>query len=240
MKTALLLSGQIRNAKESHASIQTHLIEKYQADVFVSTWKPASNIVGAIGYAVQDDCSIDEILHLYKPKEVCVEDFNSIPIVSAIQNLTLHNKTAYDGTFIDEVNFANLFFQYYKRLRGINLIAQYQTINSTQYDCVIVSRFDLTFDDFPYIEPQLGEIYIPVGPYHDSPMYHYGGLRDVMALGTIDAMMKYCNLFNHLPRYYDTDYGLHPESILRTHLEQNNLRVKRFPISSRLRNISVR
>jgi hypothetical protein len=239
MRTALLLSGQIRNAKQSHYSIQTHLIDRYQADVFISTWKPASQIVGAVGYPIEDDTSVDELIRLYNPKELCLEDFQSLPVLNTVRSLPLYNKTAYDGTHIEEVNFENTFFQNYKRAKGVNLIAYYQQINNMKYDCVIVSRFDVTFDTFPYIVPKPGEIYIPIGTNKGSPEYHFGGLRDVFALGNYESMLTYCTLFNHLCGYHDSGHGLHPESILRKHLELNNLNIKRFPVMSSLRGTPI-
>ena len=38
MKVALLLSGQMRNADEVFPKFKTNLLDRYDIDVFISTW----------------------------------------------------------------------------------------------------------------------------------------------------------------------------------------------------------
>jgi hypothetical protein len=105
-----------------------------------------------------------------------------------------------------------------------------------KYDCVIVSRFDVTFDESPNIVPTKNEVHIPIGPSEESVEYVLGGLPDFFAFGDFASMNVYCTLFNDILRYHHEGHGLHPESILRKHLEFNNVPFTRFPTKIRLRN----
>ena len=239
MRTAVLLSGQIRSAGKSFYSINNCLIKNYDADVFISTWIPTPNLLSGLGQYIEDDVGIDKLLELYQPTNICIEDFNKHENQNPIPSHKLQNKHSYDGSWIDGFNFKTLLYQHYRRQKGFALIEQHQKLNNFKYDCVIVSRFDVTFKEYPIIKPEPNKIYIPVGPNADSPIYHHGGIRDLYAMGDFDVMKIYCELYEKLYCYHDSGYGLHPESILRTHLELNQIEVHRFHISSRIRDREI-
>ena len=120
-------------------------------------------------------------------------------------------------------------------MKGYNLFWEYANENCIEYDTVIVGRFDLNIHSFPIIHPQGSEVWIPIGPNSDSPEYHYGGIRDLMAIATPISMSYFCDLFKALEYYHSIGVGLHPESILRKHLEEYGSDIKRFPMESSLR-----
>lgn len=235
MKTALILSGQIRGARDCFENTKKYLIDQYDADVFISTWTPKSNVIAALGNTFTNDISMDELFDLYKPKATIVEDMDALPLVYNIRNGGFKNKTAYDGTWVEETNIENVFLQNYRRMKGYNLFWEYANENCIGYNTVIVGRFDLDIHSFPLIQPTGNDIWIPIGPNPDSPEYHYGGIRDLMAIGNPNMMSYFCDLFKALEYYHSIETGLHPESILRKHLETYGLNIKRFPMESSLR-----
>ena len=237
MKTALILSGQIRGARDCAANLKKNLIDQYNADVFISTWTPTSSVTAALGNSYTNDISMDEMFDLYKPKSTVVENFDTLPFLQRLRNKAIpyDNKTAYDGTWVEETNIENVFLQNYRRMQGYELVKNYCATNITYYDTIVVGRFDLDIHTFPLIQPEIHEIWIPIGPNADSPEYHYGGIRDLMAIGKPSAMSVFFDLFNQLKSYHDNGIGLHPESILRLHLENNGILIKRFPMESSLR-----
>ncbi|CAB4124317.1 hypothetical protein UFOVP49_155 [uncultured Caudovirales phage] len=232
MKTAVVISGQIRDAKQCFNSLHGEILLPYNADVFIDTWIPTNSIVDHRGDLIPNDMSIDEIIFNYKPKMINVEDFNS-PFMKYIKDTAPKKTSSYDGSLAWETKVENVFYMYYKVWRANSLKSYYEKLNGFKYDCVIRMRFDLEFGSFPIIVPKKNEIYIPEGSNHR------GGINDLMALGDSDTMDKHANLFCSLNQYMNMDIGLHPESLMRSHLEQLNLDIKRFQITYKLRGNNV-
>lgn len=229
MKTAVLISGQIRNAKECYQSLFEHIINPYKADVFIDTWLPHNYTLDHRNQFIPNNMMVDEVLREYRPKLSTFEDFDSSPLMNAIGKVNIQNREAYDGSWAHETIAPNIFYMHYKSWRCYELMRNYESINDVRYNRIIRMRFDLAFDGFPIIEPESNTIYIPEGGDHR------GGLNDLMALGDADSMKRYFEVFNNLFSYANAQMGFHPESIMRKHLEFSNLKVKRFSINYKLR-----
>ena len=229
MRTAILLSGQVRDAKECIPTLQEHIIDRYDADIFIDTWVPESQVLDHRGQLISDNLSTQQVLSLYKPKLAMFEDFNSSPIFSRIKEYKIENRTAYDGSHAWETKVENIFYMYYKVWRCFQHMAHYEAINNFRYDRVIRMRFDLRFESFPIIDVQPGVVYVPAG------FDHRGGINDLLSLGTRETMEKVCDLFTKLVEYSNSNVGFHPESILRTHMDKCGLTINRFPIKYKLR-----
>ncbi len=69
MRTALLITGQFRNAKYCFTGIKKNILDFYNPDVFISGWTNPDSISpgGYFGVVPDDDCTIPEILEMYKP-----------------------------------------------------------------------------------------------------------------------------------------------------------------------------
>jgi hypothetical protein len=229
MRTAILLSGQVRDAKECFPTLQEHIIEAYNADVFIDTWVPESQVLDHRGQLISDNLSPQQILSLYKPKLAMFEDFNSSPLFNRIREYKIENKTAYDGSYAWETKVENIFYMYYKVWRCFHHMAHYEAINDFKYDVVIRMRFDLAFDSFPMIDVKPGIVYAPAG------FDHRGGINDLLSLGARETMEKVCALFANLVEYSSSGVGFHPESILRTHMDKCALTIERFHTRYKLR-----
>jgi hypothetical protein len=229
MRTAILLSGQIRDAKDCFPTLQEQIIDRYDADVFIDTWVPDSQVLDHRGQLISDNLSTQQVLSLYKPKLAMFEDFNSSPIFSRIKEYKIENRTAYDGSHAWETKVENIFYMYYKVWRCFLHMAHYEAMNNFRYDRVIRMRFDLRFESFPLIDVQPGAVYVPAG------FDHRGGINDLLSLGTRETMEKVCDLFTKLVEYSNSNVGFHPESILRTHMDKCGLAINRFPIKYKLR-----
>lgn len=229
MKTAILLSGQVRDAKECFSTLKQHLIEPYNADVFIDTWLPKNKVLDHRGNLIEDNLTCDEILELYKPKLAMFEDFDSSPVFQRIKELNITNRTAYDGTHAWETKIENVFYMYYKVWRCLQHMKHYEAFNAFQYDLVIRARFDLMFESFPIIEPKVRTVHVPAG------FDHRGGINDLLSLGNRETMEKVCDLFSKLIQYGSIGIGFHPESILRKHFDLSGLDIDRFPVKYKLR-----
>lgn len=230
MKTAVLISGQIRNARECYPSLYEKIIRPYDADVFIDTWVPNSNTLDHRNQYIPNDMTSDEVLREYRPKLATFEDFDNSRLTDALKKMNIESREAFDGSWAHETIVPNIFFMYYKVWRCFDLMRNYESLNGMKYDCVIRMRFDLDFDEFPYFqELSKDTVYVPAGSDHR------GGLNDLMALGDPSSMERYCLLFPSLFNYANSGMGFHPESILRHHMNLSKLDVQRFDLKYKLR-----
>lgn len=233
MKTAILLSGQIRDARNCFPTHKTFLIDQYNADVFIDTWSPNNNTLDHRGQLIKNDLTPNDVFDLYKPKFATFEDFDNSPLMTRIGSLSFQSETAYnayDGTYAYETKIQNVIYMYYKIWRVFELMRQYEQLNNIVYDQVIRMRFDLFFESFPIIECKENTVYVPAG------FDHRGGISDLLSMGTRATMQIACSVYTHLLEYYNMGIGLHPESVLRRHFEIEKLNIERFNIRYKLRN----
>lgn len=229
MRTAILLSGQIRDARDCFPTLDQQIIQPYNADVFIDTWVPESQVLDHRGQLITDNLSTQEVLKLYKPKLAMFEDFNASPLFDRIRNYKIENRTAYDGSHAWETKIENVIYMYYKVWRCFQHMKHYETMNNFTYDRVIRMRFDLQFESFPVVDTQPGNVYVPAG------FDHRGGINDLLSMGTRETMEKVCDLFLKTMQYAESGVGFHPESLLRTHIEKCELAINRFPVRYKLR-----
>lgn len=230
MRTAILLPGQIRNAKACFESIIRNVIEPYDADVFIESWLPENNTLDHRNQLISNDMSIDELFEKYKPKVATFENFDTSELISKLKNLNIKNKKAFDGSWAQETIIPNIFYMHYKVWRCCESMLRYEQINGITYERIIRLRFDLEFEEFPRQEDMKpNTIYVPEGSDHR------GGLNDLVAFGTRDSMFIYCALYPLLMQYAEAGIGFHPESILRHHMLFNSMNIERFKMKYKLR-----
>jgi hypothetical protein len=197
MKVALVLSGQFRNGYKQAELLKENIIQPFNADVF-------------IGYRYVDtpDCTEDELISLYNPKQI---SFKRTP------QIVYDGIEAYGGLYrAIETDPHSPFHMWYGIHSANELKKNWEQQNSFKYDIVIRSRFDLdVFDKFDFVDWDLVRnnfINIPIG------WDHRGGLNDLFAYGTSEAMDYYSSLFLFLNKYIQSGTLIHPETLLRRHL----------------------
>lgn len=220
MKACLLLSGKLRNAKDCFDSIKNNLIDVYNADVFLSTWNTDES----------DDITIDELIKMYSPKSIDVEEYSN-----EISDLFSERvKPFMNNTYGIETRPLFVFLMYYKMMRVNRLKESYEGLIGKKYDIVIRSRFDLKVDSkIDFIIPSKNEIYIPKGwDWRD-------GYNDLFAIGNSYSMDYYSNLYFSLLNMLNKGHVLHPELLLKSHLDRGGFEIKRPKIDLSLRGIKV-
>lgn len=233
MRTAILLSGQIRNSKDTYESIKKNLIDVYDADVFISTWTNSDKIGKSVlaGGSKGDDSTIDEIIKMYKPKNIEVEEYND-ELIQSIQKL-YKNK---DVSIPVETKPLAVFMMWYKTAKVNNLRKAYEKRNGFNYDVVIKTRFDLACDEpLPIIDANSHRhtIWIPKG------WDWKGGMNDLFALGNTHVMDYYCSMFSELPYMLDEGHLFHPEYMMKVHMERGSVLIERPKFEISLRGIKV-
>lgn len=244
MKTAVCFSGRLcypDNAKNLYEKI----IAPYQADVFIDTWIPFSQgsaqiypnegdweRIRAFGeIPVPEETNVQKFINLYRPKLIHMEYFDVLPLTHQIRSVLPPSTRTARGTDSPNTVKENVLFMYYKIWRANQLRKLYEQTNRIRYDVVIRLRLDVTVDTFPIIDPKRKTVYIPEGGDYE------GGYCDQVALADSVTMDIYCELWNEIYRYSTAGIGIHPESLLRKHLEVNRLDVARFPAGLKLRGV---
>jgi len=220
MRACVLLSGKIRNAKDCFDSIKTNLIDVYNADVFISTWTTDE----------KDDVTIDELTEMYSPKSIDVEKFDDELVNLFDKNV----KPFKNNTYGIETRPLFVFLMYYKMMRVNRLKESYETLIGKKYDIVIRTRFDLKIDSkVEYIIPNENQIYIPKGWDWRE------GYNDLFAIGNSYSMGYYSNLYFSLVNMLNSGHVLHPELLLKSHLDRGGFEMIRPKMDLSLRGIKV-
>lgn len=243
MKTALILSGQIRDARECIPSIFDFILKPYKPDVFIHTWLPTKNIVSHGGVRHSDDVSLTEITQVFKPKSILVEEFETEQnkrIDTSLKKISKNSilRIAYNGTYAVETKINNVYFMYYGIHKANQLRKEYAANNHVKYDMVIRARFDVKYDWFPIFCPEEDKIYLPIGSKNR------GAFSDLLQIGTEKVMDGYCNIFKNVQETLEDrrniiGRSLHPETLMMRYIEQNKLHVERFYLNYYLRNDKV-
>ena len=215
MRTAIVFTGRVNRLEEDAQSVISNLIEPYQADVFMSVWKP-------------DTECLRRMVSLYKPKALELEDMDA-PHVREVLNSVPRKVHDYHGSIRTETNRPNVWMMFYRIAKGNELREEYERANGFTYDCVIRFRFEIGITQpCAVISPEPSTIYIPDGQDH-------GGVCDVMSIGDSASMNHYASIFHSLNEYASKCMPTHPESVTRKHLELNGVTIKRFRLGTTLR-----
>jgi hypothetical protein len=210
MKVAVLLSGKFRNSYEEYKSIKKNLIDKYNADIFIN-------------YVYDNTIDINpiELINLYNPKNI---QFTQLPntVIDMVDTVSNYSKA-------DESNTLSIFSMWYGIKKTNELKVNYELENNFKYDVVIRARFDTEILNKVELKLVQNSIFIPIGSDHR------GGYNDLFAYGSSNTMDYYCSTFDNLIQYIIDGELIHPECLLRYHLDKHNFTFIRTNIPLKLR-----
>jgi hypothetical protein len=210
MKVAVLLSGKFRNSYEEYKSIKKNLIDKYNADIFIN-------------YIYDNTIDINpiELINLYNPKNI---QFTQLPntVIDMVDMVSNYSKA-------DESNTLSIFSMWYGIKKTNELKVNYELENNFKYDVVIRARFDTEILNKVELKLVQNSIFIPIGSDHR------GGYNDLFAYGSSNTMDYYCSTFDNLIQYIIDGELIHPECLLRHHLDKHNFTFIRTNIPLKLR-----
>jgi hypothetical protein len=213
MKVCLLLSGGMRNATETFTSFKSNILERYNTDVFISTW----------------NChNVYESINLFNPISFDVENYEA-GFQSKWETLVNHNQHKLETN----ANLVSMISMWYKTLRVNQLRTQYENLMGFKYDLIIKTRPDIKIEE-PINLIQSPNLSIPYG------WDWSGGINDLMAWGNQSNIQMYCELFymfNALANYMDK---INPETMLREYLNIKNIKTERPEIDLTLRDINIK
>jgi hypothetical protein len=169
-------------------------------------------------YDTDIEVNLDILNQLYNPKGI---QFDKYPMLSA-----------YSNNVAAETNPNSLVRMLYGIDKANRLKSDYEVANGFKYDFVIRSRFDLEYSH-PLELKNFNDITIPIG------WDHRGGYNYTFAYGSSEAMDYYSSVYNNLQTYLNEGALLHPESILKYHLDKGPYGILRTHIPTTLRGMQL-
>jgi len=207
-------------------------------DFFKEQYQKIFDVIGRENTNVDIFCSseyepperVEEFKKLYKPVKIVIKriinehyqfKYPSDWIVSLTDKPSgFHEETKFTSNYNNESHFIN-------KMRVFMLFDEHLNKTHIQYDLVICTRIDLNcFSMIPQIIPENNTVYIP----QQDPDYR-NGINDHFAMGSVEVMRKYCNLYKNLMYLLENKVSpAHGENINKANLFYNDILVKRFPL----------
>ena len=205
-KLAILFSGRIDRFDEHYTNIMSNIVQTNEVDFFIST--------------ICSDTQLEHFCSLYKPKGICNDEIN------------YDQYKHYECNKYHMTNFHNMMCMHIHRMRVYQEMELYSNTTNTKYDLVISMRLDAysdsVLDIVGPVQEEADVVYIPNG-------YDWGGVNDQMALGNIQSMKVYMNLYQDIETWIQVqNFG--PETILKNYLDAHNMNIIRFDFKYRLIN----
>ena len=213
MKIALLLCGQARFFKDGYKSIKEKIIDIYNPDIYIHTWKYKNNYAYSapwnyLGKIKIDENDINEYIDLYKPKNYKIE--------KSLETTPLKNN--YERTSSKYTKY-NFYSYLYSLKECYNLIE-----NKSDYDIYIIVRCDVIIYNFP--EPNLEYIQL---------WNRFPDREEVLETMIVSIPYKfidiYLELINNLDNYYEKGYSFNYEEMTHAHFKEQNLYINTLKLN---------
>lgn len=186
MKVALLLTGYMRNWETHFPNIKQEIIEKYNADVYISSYSYSELYKGAQIIKV----NTKKVIEQYNPKEYLFREKETIPEFHFKENGLEINGREWSYRILK---------QWYTIYLGLSLF------NPEDYDIVVKCRSDFSTKNF-YIK-QNKELVIPAWKVHPGPCEPEESYIDYFAYGNGYYMKKFFKLYEKAQEMHDNDWG---------------------------------
>jgi len=213
MKVCLLLSGNMRNATETFPSFKSNLLDRYDTDVFISTW---------------NSHNVHQSINLFNPISVDIENYEA-GFESKWKQLVSHNEYKLETN----ANLVSMISMWYKTLRANQLKKKYENLMGVKYDLILKTRPDIILEE-PIELIQSDSLAIPFGWDWSE------GINDLMAWGNQSNMETYCELFYSFVSLSNSMDKINPETMLKEYLKIKNIKTERPKVDLTLRDMNIK
>ena len=213
MKVCLLLSGNMRNATETFPSFKSNLLDRYDTDVFISTW---------------NSHNVHQSINLFNPISVDIENYEA-GFESKWKQLVSHNEYKLETN----ANLVSMISMWYKTLRANQLKKKYENLMGVKYDLILKTRPDIILEE-PIELIQSDSLAIPFGWDWSE------GINDLMAWGNQSNMETYCELFYSFISLANSMDKINPETMLKEYLKIKNIKTERPKVDLTLRDMNIK
>jgi len=205
----------MRNADEVFPLFKSNLLDRYDVDVFISTW---------------DSPNVYNLIKLFNPIAVNIEDY-TIQFTKKFKDIVKEDEFKLETN----ANLVSACAMWYKTMKVNQLMINHSKWFG-EYDIVIKTRPDIRIEQpIEFINPNSNTIYIPRGWDWSE------GIGDLMAYGNVKTMNDYCTLFYEFKSIIKEMHKINPERILKTYLEKfDEIKIERPEIDLTLRDINIK
>lgn len=206
LKLALCLSGQPRSYNKSYHYIKQNLLDHYNVDTFVHSWKPGD--LNKL-FKIREDLQT-----YYNPRYMHFD----CPLESSINSDMMVPNASHPANFCTSM--------LYSIYRADSYRVWEECQSNSKYDFVIRCRFDLALNkliDFGSL--QKGVLYVSKDV--EGPSL----LNDQFAIADPDTMNIYSSTFLYLRRLYDSGVPLCGHEMLHEQLTRFNVPVVKIDIN---------
>lgn len=211
MRVALLISGHLREFKKCFDSINTFLLQKYDCDVFISTWNTPGYWTPIDDKGIDDYCretgNIEEEVSIYNPVSLEIEELSSME--DSFNDLSL--KILEKGNKKRWGRNKNIIGMYYKIWKCNSLRLEAEKLNNIKYDLIIRVRPDILIKN---LDIENLDIY-------DNTLYGVVSkdlICDSFFFGTDKTMNAVCNIYKELEEICERGCLFDPHDILKESL----------------------
>lgn len=186
MRTALLITGYMRNWKKHFPNIKENIIDKYNADVFISSYTYSDKQMGSEIFKI----NYDEVIDNYKPKYHIFRSEESLPDFRFKENGLEKNGREWSLRILK---------QWYTIYLGSFLF------HPEEYDVVIKTRSDFSTKNLK-INPDKNLV-IPAWKVHPGPCEPEDSYIDYFAYGKGEYMKTFLKLYEKMQEVHNNDWG---------------------------------
>lgn len=195
MKIALCIAGQPRGFRTAYEYVKRNLLDIYDVDVFIHTWK---------------NDHLVEIGQMYNPVSMRVEE----PLTDDFDSL--YTNTPNPQKWPPRFTVAS----YYSIYRSCELKTIEEVQSKKIYDWVIRSRFDYALNTvIPFEEMDNSKLYIP--NCRMVPTRDFG--NDQFAFSSSQNMNQYMSTYLYMNHYYDQGVQMIGEDMCSANLKYHGL-----------------
>lgn len=195
MKVALLLTGNLRNYKDTYSGMKHYLLDELKPDVFFYGEENKEGV----------EQNIKDFTEMYKPVSFKI------------------NPRSYYENIQYKHHIKNTHYSFYNVKKCNDLRLEYQKQHNIKYDVVIRCRLDnfwfRKISDFE-LEKSKTELVIPKEWCFKE--VHPLALSDIFAIGNDEMMTVYSQLIDCMYDYYKDRYNA--ETLIGLHVHKNNLK----------------
>ena len=163
--------------------------------------------------------------------DAAIEDFIKIYAPISINNDALTydvNFGKYPNTKTQPAVIHNMTCHFLNKKRVFGLLEQHIALTGASYEVVISTRLDLIMNPVHVELPAYNTIYIPHGD-------DYTGINDRFAMGDIEVMKKYMNIFDSCLYLLENKLSVpHPENLTLANIIFCNIATSRFELNASL------
>lgn len=237
MKTALLLSGHIRNLVENYDNLKEHVLNHFQPDVFLHTWDTygwraeGNDIECGDGKFKGFDyysgkVNQEEIVSLLNPKAYVFENFleKEEEFLSQAKKYKSNCKHPKDRP-------ENVVGLAYKIFKCNELKKLHEQNNNFVYDVVIRARPDIVYSE--WFNKRILSL---VGSIENNTLFtpveeSYGNASDILAVGSSSTIDLLSTLYLCLEQLNTEGANMNPHHLLKMFLDQKFEPTKWFKLS---------